>query len=329
MIEKSGLTRHHIDEYDVGTDPEELPPLKTSDRESSHNLFIIRSGRHSAVVDIVCSPTRNPVVPWKNYRFDPVEEKETCEARTQEALSSFFTSTKTQLKAADREVKREHREEGREKSSGRGGGSSAKENHKAKDQQTAQNILEKLKAGIEEVLLEELSPKTSANHNAPANSHRDKSPADELSKLATDEGDKLERQLWKKATELEEAGREAAWMHRLMFSTSRRYRRNQKENIIDDPEERAQQKKWELGGKFLNEVVNKLYRYRKALAFAVYRAARKKSLVFSECTNTSSERQADILDAVVNGLRFVPITVSLQSRVVLPPAYLSFKRELE
>ncbi|KAK3352465.1 hypothetical protein B0T25DRAFT_606303 [Lasiosphaeria hispida] len=327
MIEKNGLTPHNIDEYDVNANLEELPPLEASDNESTHNLFIIRSGVHSAIVDIVCSPTRNPIVPWKNHRFEPVDEKGTCEARTQES-SSFFTTTKTQLKAADREAERRHRNEGQGRSSGGGGGLSTKENHTAKDKQTVQNILKKLKAGIEEVLLEDLNQKTSAEiGNAPANSHRQ--PADEASKLATDEGDKLERQLWEKATELEETGREAAWIHRLMFSTSRHYRRTKKEDIIDDPDERAQQKRWELGGRFLNKVVNKLYQHRKALAFVVYRAAWKKSLVFWECTNTSSGRQKGMLDAVVKGLRFVPITVSLQSRVVLPPAYLSFKRELE
>ncbi|KAK4118034.1 hypothetical protein N657DRAFT_443384 [Parathielavia appendiculata] len=42
-----------------------------------------------------------------------------------------------------------------------------------------------------------------------------------------------------------------------------------------------------------------------------------------------SERRADIVKAVSDGLRFTPIAAALDSRVMLPPAYLSSKRGLK
>ena len=41
-----------------------------------------------------------------------------------------------------------------------------------------------------------------------------------------------------------------------------------------DPAIEAKQKRWEVGGQVLNEVIDRLYAFRKELALVVFRAAR-------------------------------------------------------
>jgi len=63
MIEESGSQNPPVPEYEAHQ--EAVPDLAFSDAEDVHNPFILRHRGHSAAVDVVCSPLRNPLVSWK------------------------------------------------------------------------------------------------------------------------------------------------------------------------------------------------------------------------------------------------------------------------
>ena len=297
-----------------------------------------------------------------SYQFDPVRDPdETCDERTQ-AASRSFPPPASQLGVARHKANSKRK---RHSGSNKEPTAKAKEpdaeakttaprtaNDKqkgdgsigeptAKDKAIALRLIEQLVEGIQQAMKEDLNPATQ------------KRPDDSLAQYrherreADDEGE-LEHILWERAADAERGGKESAWVDRLMFSACRSYRRAEQRKILvnTDPAMDLQQRRWEVGGQVLSNIVDGLYAFRGPLALVVYRAAQsmcarcvvlhrqtltgaEKNLHLHSCTTVSEERRAVIARAVVEALRFTPITAALHSRVMLPPAYLSYRWGLE
>ncbi len=136
-------------------------------------------------------------------------------------------------------------------------------------------MIQQLTKGIEDVMIDDLAPAIPMRFG-------DDLALCRYEQMPADDGEGLEEMLWKKGADDEKTGKESAWMHRLMFSTCRSYRRIKQLNIRvnPDPSIEAMQKRWEVGGQVLNEIVDRLYRSRKELALVVYRAAQSR---YSRC----------------------------------------------
>jgi hypothetical protein len=164
------------------------------------------------------------------------------------------------------------RKNGKRKGDGSSGASAANaKSRDAQDNTTVQRLIKQLVEGIQEVMNEDVSPA------APERLGDSLAQYHHKQRLA-DDGGQLEEMLWKTATDVESGAKESAWMHRIMFSVCRCYRRvKQMEILVDpDPAIETKQKRWEVGGQVLNEIVDRLYASRKELALVVFRAARSK-----------------------------------------------------
>lgn len=51
----------------------------------------------------------------------------------------------------------------------------------------------------------------------------------------------------------------------------------------------------------------------------------EQTMLLCSCATVSAKRRAGIVKTIVNELRFIPITLALDSCVMLPPAYISYK----
>ncbi|KAK3934106.1 hypothetical protein QBC46DRAFT_400668 [Diplogelasinospora grovesii] len=352
MVEERGPEHHHIAVYEA--DQEAVPTLATSNDEDVHNPFIISHEGHSAAVDIVCCPTFNVHAPSRKHQtlpsilqpcceldeclstftkyiykvihanfepgywvdgccqqFSPTDDPEaTCGERTREASLSLVQNAAAQIKKARRRGKQNT-------SFGGGGGSNAKnKNYDDEDQDTAQRMITKLTQGIQEVLMEDANPITTIELSEELANYR---------MGQGDDGNELEKLLWDNSVAKEKTGKESAWMHKHMFASSRCRRRVRHMEITVHPDVSIQetQKRWEESGGFLNELVNGLYPSRGELALVLYRAACKKNYRFSGSSRKSVDRRAKMLEIVLDGLRYLPISVRLDSRVMLPPVYLT------
>ncbi|KAK0705921.1 hypothetical protein B0T26DRAFT_438729 [Lasiosphaeria miniovina] len=215
---------------------------------------------------------------------------------------------------------------GKRKRSSRSGGGSNGERSSAearsydtKDRSTAQSVIKKLVTGIKELIIEDANPTTPAALDERLVTYRHNQS------LINDENN-LEMRLRENANAIEKPGKGSAWKHKHMLSSYRYLQRMKQEKVEIHPDHatQVQQRRWEGGSQFLNELVDRLYGFRKELAFVVYRAACLKNFGFHNCSQLGTIRREKVLEMILDGLRYIPITICLQSQVILPPAYLSY-----